>query len=1177
MSNNKTLKVFSSTAVAGMIAAAMMSSQAFAAVDAYSVKVGDEVYKYDRVELEKSFLDSKAGDKAALYEDFTKKLGEAKGFYAFNDTKNGYVDYNSIEAKFLEAKNAGQKFDVNAFTESKDAKIVEVKSVKKAVVNKDGKIEYVSEEKESGKLKVESVEALSLKQLKINFNQKVTDSDKKDDIEDIDNYTLEDKDGDEVDTDMIKEVKLDDSKKFAILTFRDKVDSKGKYLLENQEKYTLTIDEDVTDNEVKKELVFKDTQLPEIVKTEVVGKDTLKVTFSEPVMPYNIEKVSQNKDVDPELDDDDFEINGGDLSVNEVKLVNNNTEANIVVGTDFKEGQKVKVRVKSSVRDYAGLTTVSQPKETTVKEDKKAPQVVGNKEVETEDVKVENKTVTYEKVTLIFDKDIKFKNMDQTTIDSANDLENYYHTSDKEANRAKKVKVDGKELTLYFEDDTFGNDSTNIYIKSGAIESRWEVENEKLSTKIKKEKDDTAPELTKVKQDEDTNNKVKIKFSEKVKCGNTTEDSSACKSKNYTIKDNKGKEWKIDKVEKDGTSEKEFIIFTTKDLDNELKYSLTAENVEDKAGNPIKKVTKDFKVKDNDPVSPSDITVKVYSAGTSSQKLVVDFDTKMKMDDSRYSAKDKSKYTLVARDKNDKTKYLNVFDGKSSINLADMYKSEIKKAKDGKAVEITIPSKENKNDLKDKQYNLKDLSVDKINHSDVELILQVDRVEDMNGNVTERNFQIPINMKKDFLGKGSEGSIMFDDDEDFKPQVVSPEEIFFAFDDKVDFNIKDIKVVAAESLEKAKLAADALMENKELPKGTHDLKIATHKKDKNTDGNTTVKLTMDKELRDKKYDDDDFNHIFTYDGKYLDSTGKKLNVYVLAVPTKTVNGKEVTNTKNDYDETLVTGKDSIVEVEDKLAPVVKDNDRMDKDHKYGNDRDNTDELVEYSYNKADNTGSIVVTFEEELDPASVSRSSVELNKDDFKDAKVKSVIVEGNKVVIGVEKLTDGDKKVEIEKGDEIILRGVRDKNDNVSQKLTLQVGDFKDLTTKTKDDVKEAVEKIADKNQYVQVVKKENGSMEATIKKDKQDVKLQGNGETFLKELTAGNLLPQNVIIDDVNIDLTKPVAEYKEAVKAELKKVIGKELKDIKLSDLEKLSNKVKVNYGNNVEYTMNFANAK
>src|SRR3712207_3314934 len=111
MSNNKTLKVFSSTAVAGMIAAAMMSSQAFAAVDAYSVKVGNDVYKYDKTTLEESFLDFKDGDKAPLYEDFTKKLEQAKGFYALHDTKNGYVDYSLIEEKFLEAKDAGQKFN----------------------------------------------------------------------------------------------------------------------------------------------------------------------------------------------------------------------------------------------------------------------------------------------------------------------------------------------------------------------------------------------------------------------------------------------------------------------------------------------------------------------------------------------------------------------------------------------------------------------------------------------------------------------------------------------------------------------------------------------------------------------------------------------------------------------------------------------------------------------------------------------------------------------------------------------------------------------------------------------------------------------------------------------------------------------------------------------------------
>lgn len=1193
MSNNKTLKVFSSTAVAGMIAAAMMSSQAFAAVDAYSVKVGDAVYKYDKAQLEKSFLDSKAGEKSALYEDFTKKLAEAKGFYGFNDNKNGLVDYSSIEAKFLEAKGAGQKFDVNAFTESKDAKIVEAKVVKKAVV-KDGKVEYVTEGQENGELKVESIEALSLKQLKINFNQKVTDTDKKDDIEDVNNYTLEDKDGDELDNEMIKEVKLDESKKFAILTFNDKVDSKGKYLIENQEKYTLRIDEDVTGDEVTNEIVFKDTKLPEIVKTEVVGKDTLKVTFSEPVMPYNMEAVSESigkkESVSPQLDDDDFEINGGDLSITEVQLVNNNTEANIIVGTSFKDGEEVKVRAKSSVRDYAGLTTVSGTQKTIVKEDKKAPTIIGYKDIDTEDID----SVTYEKVTLVFDKDIKFKNMDQTEITNESDLENYYHTNDKDSNRPKKVKIDGKELTLYFEDDTFANGTTNIYIKSDAIESRWEVKNYKLSQPIEKEKDTTAPELTRVEQHEDYNNRIKIKFSEKVKAGDKTQDKSALKAKNYTLTDQNGKDWKIDRVEKDGTSDKEFIIVTTKDLDEDLKYKLTVENVEDKAGNAIKKVTKEFKVKDNDGVEEEDIKVKVYSAGLNSQKMVIDFDTKMKMDSSRFSAKDLTKYTLIARDKSDKSKLLNVFDGKSSINLADMYKSDIKSAKDGKAVEINLPSKEKKADLKDKQFKLNDLAVDGIKEENIELYVQIDRVEDANGNVTTRNFEKGIEA---FLGKGEKGSITFDTDEDYEPQIISPEEIFLAFDDKVDFNLKDIKVIAADSKEKAEAAAaklagkDLIDEDLEKVKldGAKLLPIATHEKDKNTDGNTTVKLTMNKDLKDNTYDDDDYNHVFTYDGKYLDKDGKCLDVYVLAVPNKIVDNEPVTSTKNDYDETLVTGK--AVLVKDKLAPVVKDNDRLAKGHRYGYDQENTDEVVEYSYDKDNNKGSIVVTFEEDIDPASVSRSSVTLNKDDFKDAKVSKVYVEndknepnkpGKRVVIEVKDLTDGKdnngelKKVELERGHEIILKGVRDVNDNEAKELKLQVGDFDDITTRdNKKTVEDAVEDIKNENVKLKFENAELPTVTANIEKDKENVKL---ADAIAVKDIAKELIPSKVVIGDKTINnitqnpTDEVIKSVQDAIVALVNGEEGKKTFDqITLADLKEKSIKANIN---GVEYTLSVA---
>ncbi|WP_053070092.1 Ig-like domain-containing protein [Clostridium sp. K25] len=1033
MSNNKTLKVFSSTAVAGMIAAAMMSSQAFAAVDAYSVKVGDQIYKYDRVELEKSFLDSKAGDKAALYEDFTKKLGEAKGFYAFNDTKNGYVDYNSIEAKFLEAKDAGQKFDVNAFTESKDAKIVEVKAVKKAIVNKDGKVEYIEEKSDdSGEgVKIKSITPLTLKQVKIEFAQKVEDTDKKNDIEDIDNYTLKDNDNDEVD-DVIKEVKLDESKKFAILTFKDKVDpdNANNFIIQNREKYTLIVDEDVTGDEVKEKLKFSDTDLPTVQGLEVVGKDTIKVKFSEPIKPWNLEEISKGYDKDEKnnniaaiLDKDDFEVKdvkGGDLSISKVELVNDGKEANIIVGTDFDDKQEISVKVKATVKDYAGLAVISDSKNVTVKKDTAIPEVIGAKNVESDEV------------TLIFNKDIKFKDIDQNIIDEKNnsgDLDKFYHTND--SNKPYKVKIDGRELTMYFDDDcALPPDSAIMYIKSDVLESRWEVKNEKITYKVTRDNDTIKPEVTKVTQDKDYNNKIRVKFSEKVKCKDSKSDNSALKTGNYTIKDSKGKEWKISDIKQDGSSEKEFILTTTKDLDSDLKYKLTVENIEDKAGNAIKKVTKEFKVTDNDPVKQDDVKVTVYSSGTSDQKIVVDFDSKMKTDDSKYSIKDLSKYTLVS-DKKD------AFDGKQSITLDKLYKATIKSVKDDNAVEISVPCSHDAGKRKDKEFDLSEVGT---------LTMQVSRVADKAGNVTERNFEISGDQ---FVTREKYNpTIDFDTDEDYRPQIISPEEIFFGFDDKVDFDIKDIKVVAATSKE----AANAVANGKAIKDGEKaELLDIANNKTKSHDGNTTVRLTINKSLRDKGYDDDDYNHIFTYDGKRI-VDGEKLDVYVVVVPSKKGN----TATKNKYDETL---KIQAVKVEDKLAPTIVDNEDRAKSNKYlGNDKfgvsDNDDEAVEYIYNEKDNTGKLVLTFEEEIDNASVSTSSVTLNKDDFKDAKVKSVVAKGNKVTIELYNLVDetkDNKKVKIEEGHEILLHGIKDMNHNEGKELKLQVGGFAELKEKVK------------------------------------------------------------------------------------------------------------------------------
>ncbi|WP_053070874.1 Ig-like domain-containing protein [Clostridium novyi] len=1061
MSNNKTLKVFSSTAVAGMIAAAMMSSQAFAAVDAYSVKVGDQIYKYDRVELEKSFLDSKAGDKAALYEDFTKKLGEAKGFYAFKDTKNGYVDCNSIEAKFLEAKNAGQKFDVNAFTESKDAKIVEVKSVKKAVVNKDGNVEYVTESKEDekGDLKVTSVEVLNLKQVKINFNKAVTDDDRKDDIEDEENYTLKDKDNSEV-KDAIKEVKLDENKKSATLTFNDVTNSSYKgikeYIIENQEKYTLVIDEEVTGNDEEKKVIkFSDATLPEVKGISVVGADTIKVTFSEPVMPENIEKISAKlgkpDQPSPILGKDDFNIvdtNNDDVNIRRVELVNDNKEANIILSSDLKDKEKVKVKVKASVRDYAGLSVLeAEAKTVEAKRDTKAPIIVDSKDVKDD------------KVTLVFDKEIKVKDSDSNEI-KGEDLKKIYQTSDKAGNYAKKATIDGKELKIEFDTDSLNNEAT-IYLKSGLIESRWEVENDKLSKRVVKNVDNTKPEVKKVEQDTKTNNKIKVKFSKKVKCddANKNKDENALNKSNYTLKDDKGREWSIDKIEKDG-SDKEFVVKTIKDLDDDKEYTLEIKNIEDKDGNAIAKTKKKFKVVDNDAVKEADVKVKAYSIGTSDQKIVVDFDSTMKFDDSKYSVNDLSKYTLVS----DKAE----FDGKHAINLSEVYRANKKKAKNGRALEITMPGKEGKNgknaDLHDKQFNLSENS---------KYTLQIDRVSDNNGNVTEKNFEVEVTT----FSKNNTG-ITFDMSSDYEPQINALDRISFSFNDKVNFNESDIKVVVAKTAEKAKELAGlkmegdklvwkkadmqkAIQEDKTVGEGVLDIAKATPSI--NDDGNTQIDILMDKMFKDKAYDDSDNNHIFTYDGhfmkrdenkKALTGDDNKLNVYVVVVPSKGT----VTETDNEYDQTVAWGTPILVQ--DKLAPAIQDNNVRDKkakfiyvNHAEQEDKNNTDKIVQYFYNKEANVGSIVLTFEEDLAENSIGTTSVELNKDDFKDAKVSSVKVNKNKVIINVIDLVDTSKdkdskdyKKELNVGSRFALKSVTDKNNNEASKVDLEVGDFKKL-----------------------------------------------------------------------------------------------------------------------------------
>lgn len=975
MSNNKTLKVFSSTAVAGMIAAAMMSSQAFAAVDAYSVKVGDAVYKYDKVELEKAFLDSKAGDKSALYEDFTKKLAEAKGFYGFNDNKNGLVDYSSIEAKFLEAKGAGQKFDVNAFTESKDAKIVEAKVVKKAVV-KDGKVEYVDEvtpDDEKAELKVTSVEALNLKQVKINFNKAVTSSDKKEDIEQEDNYKIFNDEDKEV-TDVIDKVELDESGKFAIINFKNSkigrsVDKTDKGI-KNQEEYRIEFDPNITGKDDSKKVLFKDFEVLKVESIAVVGSDSIKVKFSKPV---KADENLDNEDKEPQLKTDDFEINNDDISVSKVELCNNNTEAIIKLGYTLSDGEKVKVRVKGQVGDFNGFEVESKEENLVVKKNSAKPQVVGYKNVKKGEV------------TLIFNQDIKFDGDDSKEKPLTDD--SIYHTNT--TNVASKATIDGKELKVEFDKYELPAGPATINIKADFLKTLWDEKNEKIVTPIDRKVDNTELKVNSIEQDKDDAKLVEVKFNKEV------DKDKAENTSNYKLVDESGRSWSIENAKKDKDNKKKVKITTSKKLDGG-KYTLTIKDVEDVDGKAIKETKVTFNATEKDPRTSKDIEGKVHVYGTGNkQKIIVDFDTKMK----ESSIKDIKKYSLECVSD---SKY---FKGeKNTVLIDDLYNSDIKVIQNGHKVELQVPYKDNKDDSYDLAKAIKDGK---------EFKIHIGKVEDASGNINPVELIAKVE-KSDTIGIKRENG-------EAQLKAISTDKIQVVFDDELKFKNEDLMLVYGNN----GYRDEVKNEDGKVIDVKNQVKVAAWSTEAK-DGKTIVTMTLEKKGENyKRYDDDKLDHVLTYDGKYLVKVDEN-NVKAETVYLTTTKEADDIKSENKYDAKL---EENIHEpVIDHIAPAIIDKSKLSdegklelsKDPMYANLGENEHAVVA----KVDETpsvdgkklvvGTITLTFEEEINPSSVTNNTFKLDEHkDYEDLRIVNTKVDKNKVILNIAGKLDEDDDID--------------------------------------------------------------------------------------------------------------------------------------------------------------------
>ncbi len=514
--------------------------------------------------------------------------------------------------------------------------LVEKGAVAEAAAIAAGVIAAATPEPVSEDLEIASVKALNQVQMEVVFTKEV-DSET---AGDEDNYELSD---DAVVTD----ASLQDDNMTVVLTIDlddttdalDPVDQQGTLDV------TVTDVEDLDGNAIAEttieDIEFLDTTLPKALSAEVVGNDTVKVTFSEPIMSV--------EGGDPDLKDA-FTVNGGDDKVKDVSKQANDTEVLVVLYTDLEEGT-ITVKVDGDAEDYAGFGVIAKTFDVEVVEDTEAPVVVDYEDADLNGV------------TLIFNEDIE--------IAATPTLANFYHTNSK--NPATGVKVDGNKLTLDFTNNNLPEGTAYVYIAKENVNDLWDNDNDKIVAKIEVEVDTTKPELDELSvEDED---EIKLTF---------TEDLDDVDVDNFTILDKDGEEVEdiIDSAEFDTNSDgdiKDTVIITfTEDLSGD--YSIVIEDLLDTADNEIDKVTEDFTVTDvtspdlEDDTDDYDVTATLYNAGDEDQMVKIDFDQEMAVD-GKYSVLDLDKYEIDGN-------VLSELDCDVTIKAVD----------DNTAVEIVIPS-----------------------------------------------------------------------------------------------------------------------------------------------------------------------------------------------------------------------------------------------------------------------------------------------------------------------------------------------------------------------------------------------------------------------------------------------------------------------------------------------------
>jgi len=490
-------------------------------------------------------------------------------------------------------------------------------------------------------IEVEDIIATNLKQVVVEYNTAVDE----DSATDADNYDIDgdDKDDDDIAIDGIDLV--DDMT--VVITFEVAVAQQSEYDVTVEGVKDVDEDSEVEETTVTVEAL--DNTLPTAVSAEVIGIDTIKVTFSEPV---------------EDAVKGDFEVEDGDLYIRSVTMANNNTEANVELYSDLEDGV-ITIEAQNSIEDYAGFSIMNTTFDVEVVEDNEAPYVVSYKDADRRGV------------TLVFNEDIEL---------ASTDLEDFYHTNT--TNEVFSVPtIDGNELELKFgEDEKLPEGVAYVYIAKESVNDLWDNENDTtIKTVVEITIDEIAPKVVDITvEDED---EIEIEFDEEI-------DSDSLDEDNFTLLDADGDELEniIDSVDFKNSDNDIVVVMFDEDLSGD--YTIVIEDLEDLSANAITTISEDFFVEDLTNPKFSDFTATLYKAGTEDQMIKVDFDEAMDTSDGKYSVDDLEKYTIAAK----------ALTGSSDdVLLSDYEGASISVLKGAKSIEILLPY-----DEEDDQYEITD-------------------------------------------------------------------------------------------------------------------------------------------------------------------------------------------------------------------------------------------------------------------------------------------------------------------------------------------------------------------------------------------------------------------------------------------------------------------------------------